>query len=513
MAEPSISHGPISSPTLGSTADQIPYVPVSWLAVGAATVAGLLAILLLLLGINSFRWHRPLLQEELIILAALAMILSFAARRVVRNSEGTRTGVLFGVDLVNTAWWIGLVLGLGYLSYYAAIEYSIRKDARNEVQAFTDLLMDGKPESLTRAFYRTQDPAQRRTIAANDTKAMEARWGKEFIAFHQCDLERLLNRNPDSTIAIGGLRDWSFKQTGVDCVFTATVTNAEGIFPLAIPLKGLESSAATEGIGRQWQVLFTPGGYIQKEQAQLTSYGWHVMYLIGTGGAFGREFIDRCSIHDLRPSAFLDYTGAKIENNPVLRPLTQASEQARNAAFSVAAGSAWRPGTEIFNYTADRLFAGPGGSFDGIAPDERKRLEETFRDAWKNVGIVKAGERLRDSADVNDQLRITATDIELSVPIEIPLTNTRGDIMAARGRLRLVCTDRALLAELKQLRESADLAQVSNVRPGSLANKAIPWKVLRVESDLKPIRMEMRPTPGGGPPGGPGGPMGGPDGP
>ena len=81
MAEPTISPGPLSSPVLGSTADQIPYVPVSWLAVGAATVAGLLAVLLLFLGINSFRWHRPLLQEELLMLAVLAMILSFAARR------------------------------------------------------------------------------------------------------------------------------------------------------------------------------------------------------------------------------------------------------------------------------------------------------------------------------------------------------------------------------------------------------------------------------------------------
>ena len=61
MAEPTTS---ASAPALPSTADQIPYVPVSWLAVGAASAAGLLAVLLLFLGINAVRWHRPLLEED-----------------------------------------------------------------------------------------------------------------------------------------------------------------------------------------------------------------------------------------------------------------------------------------------------------------------------------------------------------------------------------------------------------------------------------------------------------------
>ena len=55
MAEPTVS---APSPTLPSTADQVPYVPVSGLAVAAASVAGLFALSLLVMGLLSSRAHK-----------------------------------------------------------------------------------------------------------------------------------------------------------------------------------------------------------------------------------------------------------------------------------------------------------------------------------------------------------------------------------------------------------------------------------------------------------------------
>lgn len=496
MAEPTVS---APSPALPSMADQVPYVPVSWLAVGAASVAGLFALLLLVMGLLSSRARKPLLEEELLILALVAIVLSFAARRVVRNSEGTRDGTLFGVDLINAAWWTALVLGLGYVSYLLAIEYSIRRDAKNEVQGFSDLILKGDPESLTRAFHRTQDPNQRRTIRPDDAAQMEGRWRNEFVGFRQCDLVRLATRNSDSKLEIGGLRDWSFKQTGVECTFTATLTNAEGTFPIQVPLRAIESGGSgTEGSGRQWQIVFTQNGFIQKDQALLTPYGWYVAHLSITGGEFGRQFISACSNRELRLSAYLEFTRAKIEEQPELMPLTIAAFRARNAVLGVAAGSSWKPGNELYDATANRLFTLPAGA----KPSEEQ--SKIFRYAWNTVGFVKAGERLRESSDLSDQLTFADSHIELRVPIEIPLSGTKGDFSAARGKLVLICNDLAIVEEVKRLRGSANPAQATAIPLEGISLKSVTWRALWVESDLKPIRVEQKqipPTAGGGPEG------------
>jgi hypothetical protein len=92
---------PTSAPALPSTADPIPYVPISWMAVAAITVASLFVGLLIVLGLSAFLAKKPLIQPELLALPAVGIVLSFAARRVIRNAEGTRTGE----SLVNRAWW------------------------------------------------------------------------------------------------------------------------------------------------------------------------------------------------------------------------------------------------------------------------------------------------------------------------------------------------------------------------------------------------------------------------
>src|SRR5258707_1143870 len=84
------------SPALPSTADTVPYVPVSWMAVGAGAVAALFFIVLFVSGYSAYRSRRPMINapELLFSLAAVTVLLSFAARRLIRDADGTRTGNL-----------------------------------------------------------------------------------------------------------------------------------------------------------------------------------------------------------------------------------------------------------------------------------------------------------------------------------------------------------------------------------------------------------------------------------
>lgn len=486
MADPQATAPP--GPALGSTADDAPYVPVSWLAVAAAACAGLLGMLLFIMGAIAVRSKRPLLEEELLVLAILAIVLSFAARRVIRNSEGTRTGRLFNIDLPNFAWWGGLVLGLGYISYLLAIEFSIRKDAQSEVQTWADLMIKGDDESLNRAFHRTQDPSQRKSVAPTKGDLLEARWGKEYIAFRQADLRRLMLRNgSDFKLELGGLRDWHYQPTGIECVYTATLTCPEGTFPLLISMKGVEGAAAgTDSGGRQWQIMHAPMiGFIDKARARLTPYGWFVSELGISGGQKVRQVLNAAMIREPRAAIPLEHSDLTPADEVFLRPLTLGGAQARSSVVGIAGGYMFSPGKKYLDFSAEKLFTLPGG-----AKPDAARLD-AFRKSWFDTGIVNAGERLMSSTDTNDQITFADDAIYYRKPIEIPISTAKGEIIAARGGIVFRCTDPELLAEAKRLRAEANPAAGTEAPTTALIVRDIPWKLVRIESDMRPVKSEQ----------------------
>ena len=90
------------------------------------------------------------------------------------------------------------------------------------------------------------------------------------------------------------------------------------------------------------------------------------------------------------------------------------------------------------------------------------------------------------------------------MPVELPMESKKADL-AARGRVVVVCTDAALLAELKQLRATADPAAGVTKQPdGGGLQRPLTWRLDRIESDMRP--MQSRDAESG--PGGPGGPGG-----
>lgn len=500
MAEPTAPPAPLDRPpSLPSTADALPYVPVSWLAVAAAGVAGLFVLVLLAAAVSARQEGRPLFLPQIFILPLAGVVLSFAARRVVRNAEGTRTGSLFGIDLVAAAWWTCLVGGLCYAAYLFAVDYSVKSDAEGEVKRWAAAVV---ANDLTKAFHRTRDPQERRTIGQDDTTALEQRYRIEFVSFRQADIVRITARNPGRCEFVpGGLRDWQPNPLGVECVFTGEFKCPEGVFPVRVGLRGSEGGVAGDvAVGRQWQVVQKPSGFIVPEQVRLTPYGFKVFELQRQGGAVARQFLSDARERFARPYAYLFYARV-TDPDPAFNLLSVAGRLGWRLAPGVPTGAgvvlavpASVPlpvGPEVYQASAKRLFRLPGGA------DPSARQLDEFAEAWARFGLEPAATRLKESPDVHDLMTVTDDYLEVRVPVEIPLPSSRATT-SALGRLVVRCTEPSLIAELKSLRESAVPDRASTTPPPG-EPKLYPWTVVRVESDLKGVAV--KPPEGQGSPG------------
>jgi hypothetical protein len=457
-------------------------------------LAALFVGILLVAGYGAWSERRPLMMDWVLILPLAAIVLSFAARRVIRDAEGTRTGLLFGLDLPAAAWWTAVVGGLGYAAYFVAVDYSIRQDAKGEVVRWADATLKG---DLARAFHRTRDPNERASIGPDDRAALESRYRNEFTFFRQCDVVRVATRNPGACEFVpGGMRDWKItKGGGIECVYRGAVRCPEGTFPMNVSLKGVEPTAGDAPVGRQWQVTLTPAGFVQQAEVRLTPYGWYVGALEKQGAAFARQFLAANRPRAARPYAYLDYS--RHGDDPVFRPLSVAGELARAGVVGAPVATGWTPSPAFYEATARLLFALPGGA--APSPDQAK----TFAAVWSATGVEPAGVRLKDSPDNQDLTTITDEAVEIRVPVELPLPAEPGrEPAAARGRMVIACTDPPVLAELRRRRAEADPVNGTSAAPPTDSPPPSSWRLVRIESDLRPIPLRQP-----GPPGTPGGGM------
>jgi hypothetical protein len=529
---------PTNAPSLPSTADAVPYVPVSWAAAAAAWFAFKFVVTLLGFGYFAFVNKKPLLMEELLVLPAVAVVLSFAARRMIRNSEGTRTGVLswgggFRVDLVNFAWWTAVVVGLCYVAYLFAIDFAIRRDARAEVDRWVSQIKTGTDEEVGKSFHRTLPPNERQSVAANDLDRLREAKRDELLAFTNSDLVRLARRTPDTFRFESTGVTWEYKPGVIECLVTGTATCAEGTFPLALRLRGFEGVTKGDGsagaptgggsAGRQWMIVRPPqGGFLDQSRSARTTYGWLVAILEGDGAFAGKAFLDYQGAgpvgREYAHRAFVTPGGdrggpGEAAVHGVLRSVS-GSWSAAAARVALGLGDA-----DYAAFVDNRFFTGPGD-------------KARFLTSWNGPGLRPGGDRLRDQAgnapDKEPNLVVTESAVELHLPIEVPLIPLRPEAGkdvkpedtkpgTARGRLVLVCIDPPLIELVKKYRAEANPANGSLDIPADLRSQIdgkyrdpknpnrllIPWRVARVESDLKAVVIEQPKR--DGPPGGPGG--------
>lgn len=476
-------------PALTATSDANPYVPVSWMAVASLGVAVLFILALLGFGITSFLGKRPLLVPELLILPAVAIVLSFAGRRMIQNAEGTRTGE----SLTNAAWWLSLVLGLGYFAYLVAIDFSVRRDAEGEVKRWVGHLMN---DEWSRAFHRTLEPGRRGAIDPTNAGQLTAEFREPVLFFRQCDVVRIAQRNKgECRFESGGLKDWNYKPGGMECVFTGTLKCPEGAFPILVGLRGFEGGAGPDGggAGRQWMIVPAQKGYVQPEQVALTPYGWMLWNMEQRAASYGRDFIAAAAAGPgSQVFAYLGFVRGGSSPIEWLRvPLTAQTRAAIAGGPSVL----FVPPADYQSSLTDSFFKLPGGATP--TADQKTR----FLAAWNTSGIAAPGTRLRNSLDTNDLISVTDTAVEVRVPVEIPLPGSDGELAAARGRLVVVCTDPAVMARLKELKASANPDTASAIPPEDLRRETYNWKIARLETDLYVVRVRTGPEAAG--PGGP----------
>lgn len=484
-------------PALPSTADTVPYVPVSWMAVAAATAAGVFVVVLLALGVSAFVAKKPLVIPELLTLAVAGLVLSFAARRMIRNSEGTRTGE----RLANAAWWASLLVGLGYAAYLFGVDFSVRRDAQDEVKRWVGYLTapDARPSDFNRAFLRTLEPGARGPLSPEDTASLEARFPAQLAAFNQGELVRVVRRNAGSCeYAAGGVKDWLSKPGLIECSVVGTLKCPEGTFPIEVPLRGFEAVGKAEAIGRQWQVVHEQQGgfvaYVAADRVARTPYGWVVADLEQSGGQAGREFVQRSGT-SAPDRAFLYQFAINPDPQPgrafwdalpalgVLQGLTRVDARLL------------LPFTRDYqSFTQDRFARLPGGG--ELARDRRLQ----FAKSWNEFGLLAPGRRLpnNDKVDAHDVLTVTDSAVEVRVPCEIPMSGAGGNLAAARGRVVMSCADPSLLADLKRLRAEARPDGGTTTPPDGLTRRQILWRVVAVETNMSVVEVQRdRGGPGG----------------
>lgn len=489
-------------PVLPSTADTVPYVPVSWMAVAAATLSGLFVVVLLALGVSAFIGKKPLVIPELLILAVAGLVLSFAARRMIRNSEGTRTGE----NLANAAWWASLLVGLAYAAYLFGLDYSVRRDAQEEVRRWVGHLVkpDAKETDFNDALIRTQEPGRRANLNRENTADLVAQLREPYLAFQQCDLVQIARRNPGACeFTPGGVKDWLSKTGLIECSVVGTLKCPEGTFPLEIPLRGLESIGKSETVGRQWHVVFPPNGYVQRDQTALTPYGWLLAELEQSGGmgfpnanrpGFGYEFINVAGRSPL-DRAYLYQTNIRPDAKP------EAWRQVQTLSLFRFPGP--NPATVLpFVDYAEHLtnfVRAPGG---GELSAEKK---SQFAKLWTEYGLLLPGKRLtnNDKIDAHDVLSVNEREnrVEVRVPCEVPLSGAAGNLAAARGRLVVACSDPELMADLKRFRAEANPDKATTMPPDNTKRRSLNWRPLFVETDMHEVQVQRQ---GQGGPGGPG---------
>ncbi len=468
-------------------------MPVSWMAVASLAVAALFAMLLLGFGYVAFANKKPLLMQELLVLPVIAVVVSFAARRMIRNSEGTRTGE----NLADIAWWGSVVLGLGYIAYLFAIDFSIRNEASDEVNRWVKQIQDNEFE---KAFYRTLPPGARQGLNASDTYDLEKRFRDDLLAFRKSDLMKIAQRNKGECVFVpGSVVDWSYKPGTIDCVLSGTFKCAEGVFPLQIPLKGIDGVTETGvNAGRQWMIVRPPtGGFIQQEKAERTEYGWLVAFMEIDGTNFAKGYIEHSMAgpqsHPMLYHAFVAPNGDLMGWTDVIRKAISFRDF---RAFALFAGFGIHLGAEgkasdAADFYSKKFFKLLGGS----EPSDIQKAK--FATSWNTLGLLDAGTRLRDGnggvADRESVLRITETAVEVHVPVELPQLTTAGKLETARGRLVVVCENPKVLEELRNRRQAAATEKPTNTPSDDiLRGTPIRWRIDRLESDLTPVNIAQK---------------------
>jgi hypothetical protein len=470
-----------------STAD-INYAPYAVLAVLALVVSLLFAVVLGILAVMAFVAHQPFVEPLFLVLPIAAVVLAYAARRQIQNSEGTRAGM----PLVNTAWWLALVGGMGYAAYMVSYQIGVREDAKSSFTAWAKHLdqidlNDPKSPDFFYVFEGSLEPEKQGKVKIGQAEMLYRQLKPQVSSARQSFLVRLGNRyRGQIQFDVGGLDNWVQDASGQKGSLKVTFKCPEGETTCSIPM-------LAKRIDGQWKWQITLSATGNVVAVRVTPYGQYVTDIIASGYAM---------VHDaLLPAMFL-----RTENPVILHQFADASKPypakgwADSRTFSRGAvlGTAgcYYPTPPDYDALIARYFE-PAEKGDPVREAEQRR---NFTQCWKYGRIVPPGRVVPSNPDQQPILSFLKDAVEMRVPVELQTPAMESTGTAARGAVVLRCDDPKTLAKLDELRRSAATDRLENMSQPTVGWSTIPWRLQAVESDMKVLAPLRETAPAAMPP-------------
>ncbi len=479
-----------AAPRPSSSGDPAGYAPYSITSIIAAILAGIFLLAMVILGGAAMIGGQQLVEPLLLIMPAAILVLAFAARRQIHNSEGTRVGL----SLCNFAWWVGVLGGCGYAAYLVGRMVGVQQDTKDALVKWMAAVQKADPIDTRNldfhnAFQMTIDTGRQKSLDAKtdaETEAAQRGFHDDtgstigITRFRQIDLVRVLHRNRDFNpqFTFDGLQSWMQDSSGLRAKSSGTLRCPEGEFRLNFDMMRQLVDRPT------WRVVATPGGFVGS--SRLTRYGQLIEQMEFTG----RNLVNTAFLATF--NAFPQFHSRLVDD--FARPEDVAETpryyfRALAECAAVGVAGTVRPDPAGYETKIKSQFFVPIARSDGAKDGDPR---EKFYSAWRGGRIVPSGIVLRESPDQYPLMTVTEKSIEMRVPIEIQLPRLESSQAAARGAILLVCDDPEFIAKVNEIRRAAATEEPSSEGTRAAIVPSVPWRVVRILSDKKSVTMPKK---------------------
>ncbi len=234
------------------------YQALSLLALAAFGLAVVYVLLVLAGGAVALLARIPWLMPYWTFLLPIAvLVLCWAARMRILNSEGTLSGLAF------TTWGsrLAILFGITYAAYYVATFLAVRGQAIEKANEFFQKI---KEDRLDEAFLMSQETSTRGMSRSDMRDMLESRFNQPaamrgeagpFSRFCHERFVRLIEMDPDqTTIVPTGVASWEYGKGGYRMSLTYHIANSLVEYDMIVETFGRDPKPG-ESKGRQWQVL------------------------------------------------------------------------------------------------------------------------------------------------------------------------------------------------------------------------------------------------------------------
>lgn len=238
------------------------YRPLSLLALAGFGLAVLYA-LVVVIGAAAALFNRIpwLMPNWTFLLPVAALVVCWAARTRIRDSEGTLSGLAF------TTWGFRLtiVIGLTYAAYYGFTFFAVRLQATECADRFFEQIEQGH---LEQAFLMSQGILAKNADSDDLRNTLQSRFNNPlgppgsagpFSLFRQMHFVRFLEMaGPRAKIVFRGVNDWGYEKGGYRVVLKYHVITDLGEFDVSVETFGRDPKP-DEPKGLKWEVRLAQG--------------------------------------------------------------------------------------------------------------------------------------------------------------------------------------------------------------------------------------------------------------